>query len=63
MLSLRAGIHEVYGLVVDPKENKLYFSNYNYNKVEMFDLVASTVRTIVDTTAGPMGLAADLQNR
>ena len=63
MLSSRAGIHYVYGLAVDPAENKLYVSNFHYNKVEMFDLVASNTKTIANTTNPPRGLAADLQNR
>jgi len=62
-LLIVAGIRGVYGLAVDPAEYKLYFLNSYYKKVEMFDIVASTVKTIVNTTVRPVGLAADLQSR
>ena len=50
----------IYGLVVEPRENKLCFTDYEYKKVNMVALKTGLVTPVLRKCRGhPTGLAVD----
>ena len=53
----------MYGLGINPEEDKLYISNFNARKIVVTKLDGSGGRTLIHCTDRPFGLVLDLNKR
>ena len=53
----------VYGLAVNPEEDKLYISDFRGKKIVVTSLDGSGGRTLINCTGNPTGLVLDLCKR
>ena len=53
----------MFGLAVNPEEDKLYISDYRGRKIVVTSLDGSGGRTLINCSSHPEGLALDLNKR
>ena len=58
-----SGCDRLYGLAIDPVEDKLYFSNYFGKKIEVVRVDGSGRTIFINCTTKPRGLTMDLKER
>ena len=62
-LLICSGCQMLYGLAVDPVENKLYFSDHYNSKIEVVGVDGRGRKTFVNCTLRPTELTVDLKKR
>ena len=55
--------YTIYGLAVDPKEEKLYIADYATHKIVVTNLDGSEDKTLKTSTGGPLSLVVNFNAR